>query len=77
MGGGKTGLLARVGWEGAGIGVDEYLGNHHVAVKGALAVVLGRSVDVGADLDHNGRAEGEVGDEVAVPAIGGERGVWW
>lgn len=44
-----------------------YLGDHHVAVKGALAVALGWLVDVGADLGDDGRAEGEVGNEVAVP----------
>jgi hypothetical protein len=40
-----------------------------VAVKGAFAVALGRAVDVGADLGHDGRTEGEVGDEVAVPVV--------
>ncbi len=43
-----------------------YLGDHHVAVKGALAVRRCRSLDVGADFGHHGRAEGDVGHEVAV-----------
>lgn len=43
-----------------------YLGDHHVTVKGALAVRRRGSVDVGADLGHDGRAECHVGHKVAV-----------
>ena len=41
-------------------------GDHHVAVKCALAAWLSGSRDVGADLGYDGRAEGHVGHEVAV-----------
>jgi len=41
-----------------------------VAVKGALAKGLGGPVDVAPDLDHDGRTEGEVRDEVAIPVLG-------
>lgn len=41
-----------------------------MAVKGALAKGLGGLLNMGADLDDNWGAEGEVGDEVAVPEGG-------
>lgn len=43
------------------------LGDHHVAVKGAAAVGLGRLVDVFPDLGDDGGTKGDVGYEVAVP----------
>lgn len=45
------------------------LGDHHVAVKGAPAVALGRLVDVLSDLGHDRRAKGEVRHKVAVPTM--------
>jgi hypothetical protein len=43
-----------------------YLGDHHVAVKGALSVGLGWPVDVRPDLSDDGSAKGNVGHKVAV-----------
>lgn len=45
-----------------------YLCNHHVAVKGAPSVALGRLIDMLPDLGDDGRSEGDVGHEVPVPA---------
>ena len=45
-----------------------WLGDHHVAVEGAAAVLGARGLDVLADLGHDGRAEGDVGHEMAVPS---------
>lgn len=42
------------------------LGDHHMAVKGALAKGLGGPVDVRTDHCDNGSAECHVGDKVAV-----------
>jgi hypothetical protein len=56
-------------WETGGRG-NSYLGNHHVAVKGAPAVTLCRSLNVLPDLGDDGRAEGKVWDEVAIPGGG-------
>lgn len=44
-----------------------HLSNHHMAVKGATAVLLGRSVDKPANLGHDGGAKGHVGHKVAIP----------
>lgn len=43
-----------------------YLGDHHVAVEGALSVGFGGPVDVRTDLGDDWGAEGDVGHEVAV-----------
>ena len=40
--------------------------NHHMTVKGPLSLCSRRTVDVGADLGHDGRAEGHVRHKVAV-----------
>ena len=40
-----------------------------MAVKGPLSIVLGWLVDVCPDLGDNGRAPGQVGNEVAVPTM--------
>lgn len=63
-----------------------HLGDHHVAVKGAAAVVLGRPVDEAANLGNDGRTKGNVGHKVAIPAsvgcevsgegFGGACGCW-
>lgn len=41
--------------------------DHHVAVKGALAVRLRRLIDVPADLSDHRRSESNVRDEVSIP----------
>lgn len=41
--------------------------DHHVAVKGSAAVVLGGLVDVFADLGDDRSAECDVGNEMSVP----------
>lgn len=46
-----------------------HLGNHHVAVKGAAAVVLGRPIDEAANLGDDGRAKSHVGNEMAIPEV--------
>ena len=43
-----------------------YLGDHHVAVEGALSVGFSGPLDVRTDLSDDGSAEGNVGHEVAV-----------
>lgn len=45
-----------------------HLCNHHVAVKRAPTVRLGRPVDVPANLGHDGGSKRDVGDKVPVPA---------
>lgn len=49
-----------------------YLCNHHVAVKGASAMVLGGLVNVRSDLCNDGRSEGDVGHEMAIPTLAHE-----
>lgn len=44
-----------------------YLCNHHVAVKGALAVRLARSFNMFSDLGDDWGSKSDVGDKVAVP----------
>ncbi len=51
----------------AGVRAKKYLGNHHVAVKSTLAMVLRGLLDMLPDLDDHGRAKGKVGDKVAIP----------
>jgi hypothetical protein len=46
-----------------------YLGDHHVAVEGALSVGFSGPVDVGTNLGDDGRAKGDVWHEVAVHDI--------
>lgn len=43
-----------------------YLGDHHVAVEGALSIGLGWPLNVRADLGDDGSAKGDVRNEVAV-----------
>lgn len=43
-----------------------HLRDHHMAVKGTLALGSRRSVDMRPDLRHDGSAKGHVWDEVAV-----------
>lgn len=45
------------------------LGDHHVAIEGALAKGLGRLVNMRTDHCDNGSAKGHVGDEMAVHDI--------
>lgn len=54
------------------VNVRFYLCNHHVAVKGASAMVLGGLVNVGADLCNDGRSEGDVRHEMAIPTLAHE-----
>jgi hypothetical protein len=41
-----------------------------MAIEGSSSVVLGGLLDMTADLGNNGRSEGDVGNEVAVPMSG-------
>lgn len=43
-----------------------HLGDHHMAIEGALPVRRCGALDVRPDLRHDGGAEGHVGHEVAV-----------
>lgn len=56
------------GEAGEGEWMRAHLGDHHVAVKGAAAVVLGRPVDEAANLGDDGGTESDVGYKVAIPA---------
>lgn len=44
-----------------------WLGDHHVAVKGASAVGGGGLLDVRADFSNDGGAKGDIGHKVAIP----------
>lgn len=48
-----------------------HLGNHHVAVKRASAMSLGRLIDMLPDRGHDGCPKGDVGNEVPVPVSSG------
>lgn len=50
----------------------DYLGNHHVTVKGASSMRLARWFDVFSNLGDDGSSKGDVGDKVAIP-----KGVVW
>ena len=46
-----------------------YLSDHHVAIKGAPAMVGPGALDMGAYLCYDRRSEGDVGHEVAIHDI--------
>jgi hypothetical protein len=46
---------------------NAYLCNHHMTIKGAPTVGLSGLIDVASDGRNNGRTEGDVGNEVAIP----------
>lgn len=62
-------------WEEGEVGWGEHLGDHHVAVEGPFPVGGLGAGDVWPDLRYDGRAEGDVGHEVAVHDVDVEPGV--
>ena len=46
-----------------------HLCNHHMAVKGPLAVGMSRPANMRADLGDNGSSKGDIGDEMAIHDI--------
>lgn len=65
----QVGRDGRQGQAGSKGEYSTYLGDHHVAVESAAPVLRSRLVDVFPDLGHDGRAERDVGYEMAVPIL--------